>query len=296
HPNETEVDNDLDDNCDGLIDNQLPDYDDDGDGFSEDEGDCDDDNEQINPNETEIDNDLDDNCDGLIDNQLPSYDDDGDGFSEDEGDCDDDNENMTPDKAEICDDQLDNNCDDMIDQGENSIGCISYYIDLDQDGFPADDQKCLCDEDEDEGYIIPVLSGEENSVIDFDCQDNNDLVKPDQTLFFEAPYIDADGNDSFDYNCDDNETLESEEFAECGYSLDGVDYCVVNVVGWIGPDSIPLCGESDGWVATQEDCEKIYTIETVCFDLGFTTYCDELEVPEDCVVKGNVQEQVQACN
>jgi hypothetical protein len=45
-----------------------PNVDDDGDSYSETEGDCNDDNPTINPNEIESLNAVDDNCDGLVDN------------------------------------------------------------------------------------------------------------------------------------------------------------------------------------------------------------------------------------
>jgi hypothetical protein len=79
----------LDNDCDFLIDDELPSYDDDGDGFSEDSGDCDDSSTSVFPEATEIADGQDNNCDGLVDNQLPTFDDDGDGLTEIDGDCDD---------------------------------------------------------------------------------------------------------------------------------------------------------------------------------------------------------------
>jgi MYXO-CTERM domain-containing protein len=53
-----------DNDCDGLVDEGTLDYDDDGDGFSEMEGDCDDTNSAIHPDATEIlGNNVDDDCD-----------------------------------------------------------------------------------------------------------------------------------------------------------------------------------------------------------------------------------------
>ena len=63
--------------------------DDDGDGFNEDEGDCNDGDSSVYPGATEYYNGRDDDCDGVVDNDTEGYDDDGDGQSEVEGDCDD---------------------------------------------------------------------------------------------------------------------------------------------------------------------------------------------------------------
>jgi MYXO-CTERM domain-containing protein len=87
--------------------------DDDGDGFTEGMGDCDDDNVGVNPAATESENDIDDDCDGLIDEDFSDVD--GDGVSVDEGDCDDTDGWVHPGQTEICD-GLDNNCDGEIDE------------------------------------------------------------------------------------------------------------------------------------------------------------------------------------
>ena len=84
--------------CSSSFDNKLApvdnpemdpnEVDDDGDGFTEIEGDCDDENPAVNPGEVELCDGIDNNCDGDIDEdlQLQFYlDQDGDGFgNEDE--------------------------------------------------------------------------------------------------------------------------------------------------------------------------------------------------------------------
>ena len=86
--------------------------DDDGDGWSELDGDCDDDNRHANPGEEEDPyNGFDDDCD----ESTPDDDLDGDGVSADE-DCDDEDPNAFPGNTEDHTDGIDNDCDDEIDE------------------------------------------------------------------------------------------------------------------------------------------------------------------------------------
>ena len=71
----------------------------DGDGFSVGQGDCDDSDSNIFPGQFEILNSIDDDCDGDIDEGTLAFDDDGDGFTEYQGDCDDNNSDTYPGAA-----------------------------------------------------------------------------------------------------------------------------------------------------------------------------------------------------
>ena len=57
----------IDQDCNGVIDNDTICYDDDGDGFTEEDGDCDDYQPASFPNNQEIPDGVDNNCDGDID-------------------------------------------------------------------------------------------------------------------------------------------------------------------------------------------------------------------------------------
>jgi MYXO-CTERM domain-containing protein len=65
YPGAPEVDNGVDDDCDGEIDEGLGDLD--GDGWTVDDGDCDDSNGWVSPSLAEMCDGVDNNCDGKID-------------------------------------------------------------------------------------------------------------------------------------------------------------------------------------------------------------------------------------
>src|SRR4051812_39396246 len=55
---------------------------------------------------------------------------DADGFTVDEGDCDDANADVSPSATEVCD-GIDNDCDDVVDDGVEH----TWYADVDSDGY-----------------------------------------------------------------------------------------------------------------------------------------------------------------
>jgi hypothetical protein len=153
--------------------------DDDGDGFSEDDGDCDDTDEDIHPGAFELLNGADDDCDGIIDNNTNAYDDDGDTYSEDEGDCNDDDASVHPSATEVCD-GIDNDCDGEVD-GEGTPGAEEFFLDFDGDGFGTpDESEWAC---EAPGRHV------DNSA---DCNDEDAAIHPDATEIC----------DGLDNNCD----------------------------------------------------------------------------------------------
>lgn len=143
--NDTDT-NDTDTNIDPTIDA-------DGDGFSIEEGDCDDDNTDINPSEDESCGDgLDNNCDGLIDDAsavdsvqwFEDGDGDGfgnpdaygqaceapDGFVSDSTDCDDTDAEIFPGAAEIWYDDIDQDCDPSTEYDADADGNDDRMVDL----------------------------------------------------------------------------------------------------------------------------------------------------------------------
>ncbi len=160
----------VDQDCDGLIDEELPTrtfYEDiDGDGYGDDTtsveacarpddhvlrgGDCDDDSALASPSVPEICDAMDNDCDGLTDEGVPTeeyfLDEDGDGYgsstsidactrprgyADRDGDCDDSAPLVHPAAAELCD-MVDNDCDTRSDE---SLLAYPWYLDADGDGY-----------------------------------------------------------------------------------------------------------------------------------------------------------------
>ena len=70
--------------------------DDDGDGYTELDGDCNDADASIAPGQSESADGVDQDCDGTVDEGTAAYDDDGDGYTENGGDCDDADADIYP--------------------------------------------------------------------------------------------------------------------------------------------------------------------------------------------------------
>lgn len=124
----------IDNDCDGIIDEGTYLFDDDGDSYTEAEGDCDDANVDMNPGEFEIDDDgIDNDCSGTTDDPSACCpDEDGDGYGATEGctevgddytcpegyvlvgvdfDCDDTNYTVNPGRSDSSYDGSDADCD-----------------------------------------------------------------------------------------------------------------------------------------------------------------------------------------
>lgn len=166
----------------------------DGDGFTTEEGDCDDNDGDINPDAEEIPYDgIDQDCNGedLVDV-------DGDGYSPEDGDCDDNEFDINPGATEIPYDGIDQDCVD------------GDLDDVDGDGFSPEDGDC----DDNNGDINPDADEIPYDGIDQDCVDG-DLVD-----------VDGDGFSPDDGDCDDNEfdiNPDADEIPNDGIDQDCVD-------------------------------------------------------------------------
>ncbi|HUH05174.1 MAG TPA: MopE-related protein [Kofleriaceae bacterium] len=117
------------DDAEGGAGGDLTDQD--GDGYSVEDGDCNDSNRFIGPHAAEACDGVDNDCDGLVDE---GYDEDGDGFTTCQGDCRDLDPNSYPGAREIPD-GIDNDCDGIIDNNTTSY-------DDDGDGYSEDQGDC----------------------------------------------------------------------------------------------------------------------------------------------------------
>ena len=277
----------------------------DEDGYTEEQGDCDDNDDTRHPDADEIENGIDDDCDDLVDEGTQRYDDDGDGYTELEGDCNDDNADISPVAEEIAD-GVDQDCDDVIDEG-------TEVFDDDGDGFSEEDGDCNddnsavhpeamevangvdddCDGVIDEGSDAFDDDGDGYTELAGDCDDDDPLVSPvgievcgdeidndcDSYVDDEDDDTDEDG-DGFsacegpEQDCDDDdEDVHPEADEVCGDEIDN------DCDGDIDADDSDTDADDDGYSACAGDCDD--TRDDVF--PGGTEVCDAAGlVDEDC--------------
>jgi hypothetical protein len=166
-----------------------PCLDEDGDGWSTCDGDCDDADASSYPGGVEDADGADNDCNGTADDGTALVDDDGDGYTELDDDCDDGDASVNPGAEETWYDGVDQDCDGNDD-------------DQDGDGYAVAD-----DCDDTDAAVNPDAAETWYDGVDQDCDGNDD----DQ---------DADGW-PVDADCDDTDAAISPEAAEAWY--DGVD-------------------------------------------------------------------------
>ncbi len=353
NPFAIDICDEIDNNCNLLIDElggtNLYYADTDGDGFGDplnsvaactvpdgyvgNDTDCDDTNSDINPGATEICDELDNDCDLDIDEDLPLntyYEDlDGDGFGTTESeiiacsapagyadnadDCDDFNDTVFPGAEELCD-GLDNNCDEVIDEG---LGGDIYYADADGDGF-GDINTFITACAQPVGYTTDNTDCNDGCSVCFpgaeelcDGLDNDCDLVIDNGLTENTYYLDDDGDGFGDPNnpitacatpplyvdnaddCDDSNPLTYPGAPEQCDGFDNncddvIDEGLANQTFWADADgdgfgdlntSIEACIAPEGYVDNSSDCDDTDeninpTAEDICD--GIDNNCDEV--------------------
>jgi hypothetical protein len=249
-PSNSDADADSDADSDTDAD-EGPAADEDDDGFTVDDGDCDDTDDSVHPDADELCDGIDNNCDDSIDNDATDAtewfaDVDGDDYGNpdasewacdqpeshvaDAADCDDTNDAIHPAADELCD-LSDNDCDGLIDTEDDTLGDgYLAYTDVDGDGFGAPDTEttaCILEDDQ--------------TMIGADCDDTNSLVNPD--AFEVCDGIDNDCDTLVDDE-DDDRVGASTFYAD----VDGDGY------GDVGSTTLACWGPA-GFVTDDNDCD-----------------------------------------
>gem|GEM_PF-1515453 len=263
YPNAREICEDkIDQNCDGKDMDCPPDMnmsDDDRDGFSENMGDCDDNNPDIYPRAPDICGDgIDQDCNGS-DRECPpeDMDDDGDGHTENQGDCDDGNASVHPGAEEICEDGIDQDC---------SGGDLPCPRDEDGDGFAETQGDC----DDGNASVNPGAEEICGDGIDQDCNGSDPECPEDK---------DSDGYTALTGDCNDDDAAVhpgAEDICE-----DGIDQDCSGSDMICSQDNTD--NDGDGYTENQGDCNDSNPFvhpgaEEICED-GIDQDCDNSDSP-----------------
>ena len=180
--------------------------DDDGDGYSENEGDCNDNNSSIHPGAYDKCGDgIDQNCDGkdalCSDPPAEGVDKDGDGFYTKSNalsgipvDCNDNDPSIYPGAKEICGNGIDDNCDGKIDEG-CAVDDPDDPLAIDNDGDNYSENEGDCNDND--PSIHPGAYDKCGDGIDQDC-DGKDLSCSE-------PPADGEDNDGDGFYIDTND-------------------------------------------------------------------------------------------
>ncbi|GEM_PF-6018015 len=208
---------------DGLCFAAPGSVDNDGDGFSELDGDCDDDDAALSPGAIDGDDGVcdgvDDDCDGVADD---GDDFDGDGVPACAGDCDDLEPARYPGATEICD-GMDNDCNGRVDDANDIDGdgwdaCEGDCDETDDLIFPGAPERCQgldddCDGEVDEG--CPPGAGDDDDAApdDDDAGSDDDDTDPDDDDSGADDDDAADDDDVGDDDDDDDDATDDDDDA-----------------------------------------------------------------------------------
>jgi len=186
--------NGLDDDCDGVVDE---DEDQDGDNVRTCEGDCLDSDPTVFPGAEELCDGLDNNCNGTVDDARDL---DGDGYSACQGDCEDGNPDVRPGAAGVCSADLDSNCDGLSDfqdnDGDGFTACGGDCNDVDPGISPRATDWCDRLDNNCDGTVDEFFDQDQDGWATClgDCDDTDALRRPQP--------LEPDCEDDIDGDCD----------------------------------------------------------------------------------------------